>query len=381
MSPQDRARLGFIAAYGCDPVGVAFASGRVNLIGEHVDYNDGLVLPMPISTGTAVAWGRSDGTDVEAVALDFADARDRFSIDSLTPHQPADWRSYLRGMTHEMAQRGADPRGLRLALAGSNPRGAGLSSSASLCIALGRAIAAAAGTPLSAPDLATAAQMTEHRWARVLCGIMDQMAIAAGEPGHALLLDCRDLAARQVALPSGWAVAIIQSGVTRGLVDGHYNARRRDCETAAAALGLASLRDASLAMIAGAGLDPIIAARAAHVVSEIARTSAAVSAIEAQDLAALGDLLRASHASLRDQFEVSVPAVDRLVDLANAAIGPSGGARMTGGGFGGAVVAVLERSALPSLIAALENDFTKQGTAPPHIMIEGTGGPTAAAMP
>ncbi len=381
MSPQDRARRGFIAAYGCDPVGVAFAPGRVNLIGEHVDYNDGLVLPMPISTGTAVAWGRSASTEVEAVALDFADARDRFSLDGLAPHQPADWRSYLRGMASEMAQRGADPRGLRLALAGSNPRGAGLSSSASLCIALGQAIGAAPETPLSPSILATAAQMTEHRWAGVHCGIMDQMAVAAGEPGHALLLDCRDLAVRQVALPSGWAVAIIQSGVTRGLVDGHYNARRRDCEAAAAALGVSSLRDASLAMIAGAGLDPVIAARATHVVSEIARTSAAVSAIEAQDLAALGDLLRASHASLRDQFEVSVPAVDRLVDLANAATGPSGGARMTGGGFGGAVVAVLERSALPSFIAALETDFTKQGTVPPHIMIEGTGGPTAAAMP
>jgi galactokinase len=381
VSPQDRARDGFIAAYGNEPVGIAFAPGRVNLIGEHVDYNDGLVLPMPISTGTAVAWGRSSGTDIEAVALDFADARDRFSPDDLAPHQPADWRSYLRGMTTEMAMRGANPRGMRLALAGSNPRGAGLSSSASLCIALGRAFGAASDTSWPAPELAQAAQMTEHRWADVQCGIMDQMAIAAGEPDHALLLDCRDLATRQVAMPTDWAVAIIQSGVTRGLVDGHYNARRRDCEAAAAALGLSSLRDASLAMIADAGLDPVIAARAVHVVSEIARTSAVVHAIEAHDIAALGNLLRDSHASLRDQFEVSVPAVDRLVDLANAAVGPSGGARMTGGGFGGAVVAVLERSAVPGFIAALEHDFVTRGAAPPHIMIEGTGGPAAAAMP
>ena len=381
MNPVERARAGFFAAFGTEPDGTVFAPGRVNLIGEHVDYNDGLVLPMPISTGTAVAWGRSDGPEIEAVALDFAGQHDRFVLTGLTQHQPADWRSYVRGMASQMAHRGIDPGGLRLTIAGSNPRGAGLSSSASLCIALGRAISAAAGTALAPIELAKAAQLTEHDWAGVQCGIMDQMAIAAGEPDHALLLDCLNLATRQVPMPSDWAVAIIQSGVTRGLVDGHYNARRRDCEAAAAALGLASLRDADLAMIAAAKLDPIIAARAAHVVSEIARTVAAVTAIEAHDLAALGDLLRASHASLRDQFEVSVPAVDRLVDLANAAIGNSGGARMTGGGFGGAVVAVLERSAVPGFIAALEHNFAQQGSTPPTIMIEGTGGPAAGNAP
>lgn len=381
MSPQDRARSGFIAAFGTAPEGVVFAPGRVNLIGEHVDYNDGLVLPMPISTGTAIAWGRSDGPEVEAIALDFADQHDHFALAGLAPHQPADWRSYLRGMASQMAQRGIDSNGLRLAIAGSNPRGAGLSSSASLCIALGRAIAAAAGTALGPVELAAAAQRTEHEWAGVNCGIMDQMAIAAGEPDHALLLDCRDRATRQVAMPADWAVAIIQSGVTRGLVDGHYNARRRDCEVAAAALGVSSLRDADPAMISAADLDPTIAARATHVVSEIARTAAAVTALEAHDLAALGDLLRASHASLRDQFEVSVPAVDRLVDLANAAIGNNGGARMTGGGFGGAVVAVLARGALPGFIAAMEHEFETQGSAPPLIMIEGTGGPAAGNTP
>ncbi len=273
MSPQDRAQTGFVAAFGAQPEGVVFAPGRVNLIGEHVDYNDGLVLPMPISTGTAVAWGRAEGVTIEAVALDLADQPDLFTLAGLTPHQPADWRSYVRGMASQMAQNGVDPGGLKLAIAGSNPRGAGLSSSASLCIALGRAIGAAADLSLSAQELAKAAQLTEHKWAGVQCGIMDQMAVAAGESGHALLLDCRDLTNRQVAMPFDWAVAIIQSGVTRGLVDGHYNARRRDCEAAATALGVTSLRDADLAMIAAAQLDPVIAARASHVVNEIARTA------------------------------------------------------------------------------------------------------------
>lgn len=369
MNLIERTREGFAAAYGCEPDGIAFAPGRVNLIGEHVDYNDGLVLPMPISTGTAVAWSRTDASEVEAVALDFDHARDRFLASEAKPHQPADWRSYLRGMAQAL-----DSSGIRLAIAGSNSRGAGLSSSASFCIALGRAMAAAGEVGANPRELAAMAQHAEHEWAGVRCGIMDQMAIAAGQPGHALLLDCRNLETRQVALPEGWAVVIVQSGVTRGLVDGHYNARRRDCEAAARALEIASLRDADEDMVRSAALEPVMAARALHVVSEIARTSQAVAAIESGDLYALGALLRASHASLRDQFEVSVPAVDDLVDLANRAIGPEGGARMTGGGFGGAILAVLAADAVPQFIAMLEQQFALPRKAALNPMIEGNTG-------
>lgn len=377
MSLIERTRAGYVAAYGAEPEGVAFAPGRVNLIGEHVDYNDGLVLPLPISTGTAVAWGRSSGEFLDAVALDFGSGRDRYALGAAPPHHPADWRSYVRGMTEAMARRGVACAGLKLAIAGSNPRGAGLSSSASLCIALGRALADAAGAQSDPCELALAAQSAEHNWAGVNCGIMDQMAIAAGKPGHALLLDCRDLATRHVALPKDWAVVIVQSGVTRGLVDGHYNARRQDCELAAKAFGLASLRDASDDLIETAGLDPRIRNRARHVVSEIARTEAAVTAIAARDLAGFGSLLRASHASLRDLFEVSVPAVDQLVDLANAAIGDRGGARMTGGGFGGAVVAVLEADAVPALLAELNAKFAAPDGRALDYLIERNGGPAA----
>lgn len=368
MNLIERTRAGFAAAYGREPEGIAFSPGRVNLIGEHVDYNGGLVLPMPISTGTAVAWSRTDEAEVEAVALDFGGARDRFLARAAKPHRPADWRSYLRGMAQAL-----DVGGIRLAIAGSNPRGAGLSSSASFCIALGRAMNEAGLSHAPAGELARAAQLAEHEWAEVKCGIMDQMAVAMGQPGHALLLDCRDLTTRHVAIPHDWAVVIVQSGVTRGLVDGHYNARRRDCETAAQALGLDSLRDATLGMIEAAALDPVIAARARHVVSEIERTRQAVRALEANDLTTFGALLRQSHTSLRDQFEVSVAAVDQLVDLANATIGSRGGARMTGGGFGGAVVAVLEHGALPEFIATLQSGFAAPNGMPLSIMIEGNG--------
>ena len=368
MSLSARACAGFAAAFGGAPAGVAFAPGRVNLIGEHVDYNDGLVLPMPIGAGTAVAW-RPDG-QVRAIALDFGDATDAFVLGAAPAAPPGDWRSYLRGMTVCMAERGLPVGGAELAICGSIPRGAGLSSSASLCVALGRALAAAAGArEIDQRELALAAQAAEHRFAEVNCGIMDQMAVAVGRTGEAVLLDCRDLSTRTVALPADWAVLIVQSGVSRGLVDGHYNARRRDCEAAAQMLGLASLRDASLANLAA--LDGTVYRRARHVVSEIARTRAAVAAIESADIAELGRLFAQSHASLRDDFEVSVPPVDELVETLGAIIGERGGARMTGGGFGGAVVAVCEAGRVDAVRTQLAARYRTPQGMPPGVIAEG----------
>lgn len=367
MSLLERARAGFAEAYGLQPRGVTFAPGRVNLIGEHVDYNDGLVLPMPIRAGTAVAWGPAESAEVEVVALDYGRVRDRFDPAKTEALDPPGWQSYVRGMARQSGQ-----SGVALAITGSIPQGSGLSSSASLCVAVGLALAEATGEFDRDPvALARAAQQVEHDWAGVHCGIMDQMAVAAGLPGSALLLDCRTLQARPVSLPQDWAVMVVQSGVVRGLVDGHYNARRQDCELAAAQLGVPSLRDADAVMIAAANLDPVVRRRATHVVEEIERVRTAVAAIESGDLAGLGEVLRASHASLRDLFEVSVPLVDSLVDLLNGAIGAEGGARMTGGGFGGAVVAVLRADAVVRVRAELEQGYRTSGRAALEIMIEG----------
>ena len=376
MTLTEHALAGFAEAFGEAARAAIFVPGRVNLMGDHVDYNDGLVLPMAISAGTAIAWGIGADDQIEALALDFDGTHDRFGVADVTPHAPADWRSYVRGMAACMALRGLPVVAARLAIAGSIPRGSGLSSSASLCVAVGRALSAAAG--VSDPDpreLALAAQAAEHQWAGVNCGIMDQLAVAVGAPGEAVLLDCRDLAVRSVPLPADWAVLIVQSGVVRGLVDGLYNARRADCESGAQAMGLGSLRNATLAQIGATALNRTVRARAVHVVNEMARTNAAVAAIEACDLTALGAVMRASHASLRDLFEVSVPAVDRLADLLNTAIGAAGGARMTGGGFGGAVVAVLADREVPRVLSAIEANYAAPGGAPVAIMIEGSGGP------
>lgn len=373
MSLQRRTREGFARAYGVEPEGAVFVPGRVNLMGEHVDYNDGLVLPMPISAGTAVAWGRGDGHLIEAVALDLAEARDSFVPGEVVPHQPVDWRSYLRGTTSALADNGLATGGARLAIAGSIPRGSGLSSSASVCVAIGRALVSAGGAETSVETLARAAQSAEHQWAGVRCGIMDQMAVAAGEAGSALLLDCADLSHRSVPMPAEWAVMIVQSGVRRGLVDGHYNRRREDCEAAARALGLPSLRLATVEALLSDIIDSITARRARHVVDEIDRVRQAVTAIERCDIVTFGELMRASHASLRDQFEVSEANVDRLVGLLNETIGCEGGARMTGGGFGGAVVAVLPVSEAERVRARIEADYAPPSGAPLEIMVEQTG--------
>jgi galactokinase len=351
-----RARTAFAEAFGAPPEGVAFAPGRVNLIGDHVDYNDGLVLPMPLALGTAVAWRRRADGLCAVNAADYAGEGHLF--DPATPPQPEDgWRSLVHGMAWLLhAQQGLARTGLDLLIAGDLPRGAGLSSSASLCIAIGRALAAADSAPdTGAAALALVAQQAEHRFAGVACGIMDQMVIAAGKSGAAMLLDCRSLAWQLVPLPDDWSVIVTPSGVVRELVDGAYNARRGECESAARKLGVASLRDIDPATADFSRLDPAEARRARHVVSEIDRTRLAAQAMAAGDIAQLGRLLRESHASMRDDFEASHPEVDRQVDALNALIGASGGARMTGGGFGGAIVAACRAADTGRITQALES--------------------------
>ncbi len=346
---QAHAAALFKQRFGFLPDGTVFAPGRVNLIGEHVDYNNGLVMPMPLAIGTAVAWGRTTGDQIEVLAADFGED-DQFFASSPAKPDSVSWRSYVRGMA---AGWGDKLTGMRIVITGDLPRGSGLSSSASLCIAIGRALAMAAGETIDARSLALRAQQTEHHYAGVACGIMDQMAVAAGEGGKAMLLDCRDLSFENLPVPTDWAVLVINSGVTRGLVDGEYNARRAQCEAAASAMGVASLRDADLAMLSAAKLGEKEALRASHIITEIARVRHAADALRGAELDRFGAILREGHASLRDKFEVSHPMVDELVDTLQRIIGEAGGARMTGAGFGGSVVAVLKADRAKELEAKL----------------------------
>lgn len=369
----ERTMRTFREIHGRDPVVVAFAPGRVNLIGEHTDYNDGFALPCALDCGTVVALAPREDRRILARALDLGGETGDFALgDAIPVLETGHWQNHLRGIAAGLPQFGLPVCGADLVISGDIPQGTGLSSSASLGVALALGLTALAGE--SAPDprtLARVAQWSEHNYVGCACGLMDQIASAFGQAGHALLLDCRSLEVRPVQFPADAAILIVNSGVTRGLVDSAYNERRAQCAAAAAHYGVAALRDLDLAQLeAGRGdLDDITFRRARHVVSENARTGQAAAAMARGDLASLGVAMRASHASLRDDFEVSVPPVDALVDFLNGVIGQSGGARMTGGGFGGCVVAVMPQAMIGDAKLALKGFWSSIGSAPQLSMV------------
>lgn len=363
---DDRLRRGFAAAFGGVPEGVARAPGRVNLIGEHTDYNDGFVLPAAIGVETRVAWRRATGEGISVAALDYGAAPV-----AIADHG-ARWAVYVRAAAAACAEAGVAPPGLSLAIAGDIPQGSGLSSSASLEVALVLAFAQAAGVRLAPTQIAAIAHRAETEHVGVRCGIMDQLASASGVAGAALCIDCRSLAVAPVRLPDRLALLIVQSGVVRGLVDGAYNARRAECEAAARLLGVPALRDATMDQIepARATMPDLLHRRARHVISENARVQAAARALAGDDLRALGVLMAASHASMRDDFAITVPAIDHLVEILAAAIGDAGGARMTGGGFGGAVVALVARDRLDAVMTQVAAAYRTPDGRPPEMMVE-----------
>ena len=374
-APRDRAISAFRATWGTDPALVARAPGRVNLIGEHTDYNDGFVLPCAIGFETVVAASAGEAGIVEAVAADYDSARDRFSLDAPIVNA-GDWCDYIRGVAKILRLSGP-MMGARLTIAGNVPPGSGLSSSASLEVAIGRALLTVAERDMSPDDLAKAAQRAENDFVGCACGIMDQLISTRGIAGHALLIDCRSLVCTPVAMPPGAAVVIVNSGVRHTHAGGAYNERRAQCEAAARHYGVPALRDLDeVGLLAGqAGLDPIAFRRSHHVVTENARTVAAADALATGDLRAMGALMAASHVSMRDDFAITVPAIDRLVEIADGVLEGEGGARMTGGGFGGCIVALVPEDRVEALRAAIIRDYrTFDGNAPDiHICTAAAG--------
>lgn len=361
---RNTVRAAFSRAFGGSPSLLARAPGRVNLIGEHTDYNDGFVLPAAISAETVVAAAPQDGRLISVYAADY-DAFDSFPVDA--PYEPAPsklWANYVRAMTRALVDDGIALGGAKLAISGDIPQGSGLSSSASLEIAVGLATAALAGAPhIDRTRLARLAQRAENDFVGCKCGIMDQLISACSVKNAALLIDCRSLDRRPAPIPQNVSLLIVHSGVTRGLVDGEYNARRAECETAARALGVRALRDADIERLQSGerAMDETAYRRARHVIAENQRTLDAADALAAGDLVALGRQMAASHASMRDDFEITTPAIDRLVEILKEEIGAEGGARMTGGGFGGCVIAVLPTSRVRSVSASVRRLY-----APPN---------------
>lgn len=356
-----RAQAAFQAAFGQAATLLVQAPGRVNLIGEHTDYNDGLVLPCAIDYRTVIAARPREDRRVRVVAADYDDAIDEFDLDATIARltQPM-WANYVRGVIQQLVGRGLPMRGMELAITGDIPQGAGLSSSASLSVAVCRLFATLPGFEgLSPIDMALIAQASENDFVGTRCGNMDQISSACGVAGHALLIDCRSLEVQPVPIPEGSAIMIFNSRVARGLVDSEYNTRRRQCEDAARHFGLPALRDLDLATLQarGAELDPVTLRRARHVVTENERVRMAAAALAAGDLARMGELMAASHVSMRDDFEITVPLIDRLVDIVKGVIGTAGGVRMTGGGFGGCVVALVPQALVGKVSAAVEGNY------------------------
>ncbi|HVQ30438.1 MAG TPA: galactokinase, partial [Vicinamibacteria bacterium] len=336
----------FAVRFGRPPAGVAVAPGRVNLIGDHTDYNEGFVLPMALGLGTAFAFApRDDGR----LRIHFAagdETTEAGLVELAAPARPGSF-SYVAGVAWALREKGHAVRGLDALVAGSLPIGAGLSSSASLELAAARALCSTSGIRWDPVAMARLSQHAENDYVGLSCGIMDQYAAAATLEGSALLLDCRSLEARPVPVPDHAMVVVMDTGSRRGLAFSTYNERRASCETAVRALaalkpGLRALRDVDEELLeAGRGLlDALTHARAAHVVAESQRPRAMAKAFEIGDLETAGRLMDDSHASLRDLYEVSSPELDVMTELARAHPACHG-ARLTGAGFGGCAVALV----------------------------------------
>jgi len=339
------------------------APGRVNLIGEHTDYNDGFVMPCAIDYQAVVACAkRSDGI-VRLISLDYDNVQDSFSVDVII--KPTDdklWANYMRGVVHFIKKAGYSIGGADIAITGNVPLGAGLSSSAALEIVTGQAMKVLYDLSVSQSELALIGQASEHNFAGCNCGIMDQMISACGEKGHALLLDCRSLETKAVHIPDGVSIMIVNSNVPHSLVDGAYNSRRQQCEEASAILGKVALRDATLEELNASRIEKKsdIYKRAHHVISENNRTQACADALIAGDLQKVGEHMYASHDSMRDDFEITVPEIDYIVEVLSEVLGTKGGVRMTGGGFGGCCVALMPTDMVEGAKRAIEAKYEAQ---------------------
>lgn len=323
-------------AFGVDADVVVSAPGRVNLIGEHTDYNEGLCLPLALPEVTSMALTVTDGPSAKAHSVNFGDTAEWQRTSKPAEH----WTDYIVGTYFVLERAGHDVPLTNISIMSTIPIGGGVSSSAAFCVCLLRGLNKLANLQLSGEEIALLAQRVENHFIGLPCGLMDQMASSVGETGQPLLFDTLDNSTKKYALISGATVLVFNSGVERQLRGSEYSERRQQCEMAAKQLGVQSLRFASVADCQEI-TDPLAKRRARHVVTENARVTRACEALVSGDAVALGQVLNDGHASLRDDFDVSVPAVDDLVSICVDA--GALGARITGAGFGGCIVVLVDR--------------------------------------
>ena len=348
----------FRDVFGDQPTILVRAPGRVNLIGEHTDYNDGFVLPMAIDRAIWIALRPRVDKWVRVYSLDYKKTVE-FSLDDLT--EGKGWAEYIKGVASELQVESYKLAGWGGVLGGDVPKGAGLSSSAALELAAARVFAVVSGFDWQPARMAQIGQKAENRWVGVNCGIMDQMVSAAAQEGHALFLDCRSLEYEHVPLPEGAAVVVMDTSTRRGLVDSAYNERRAQCEAAAEFFGVPALRDVSLEEfnVKSGKLENMIMRRARHIISENQRVLDAVAAMRVGDVRKLGILFNESHASLRDDFQVTNEALNQIVEAAQTHPACYG-ARMTGAGFGGCAVALMDGKQVEAFSSAVMDAYHRR---------------------
>jgi len=360
MRLKDKTQSLFAEKFGYPATHTIQAPGRVNLIGEHTDYNDGFVLPCAIDYQTVISCAPRPDRTVRVIAADYDNQQDSFSLDApIVTHNSQQWSNYVRGVVKHLQKRSNEFGGADLVISGNVPQGAGLSSSASLEVAVGTVFQKLYHLPLDGTQIALNGQEAENQFVGCNCGIMDQLISALGKQDHALLIDCRSLGSKAVSMPEGVAVIIINSNFKRTLVGSEYNIRREQCETGARFFQQKALRDVELSQFNAVAheLDPVVAKRVRHVLTENARTVEAADALEKGDLQRMGVLMAESHDSMRDDFEITVPQIDTLVEIVKATIGDRGGVRMTGGGFGGCIVALVPESLVPEVEQAVTAQY------------------------
>ncbi|PMG35170.1 galactokinase [Vibrio breoganii] len=342
------------------PTHIIQAPGRVNLIGEHTDYNDGFVLPCAINYQTMVAAAKRDDNIVRVISVDYDNAVDEFDItQEIVFQQDKMWANYIRGVVKCLLGRGFKFKGADISVTGNVPQGAGLSSSAALEVVIGQTFKVLYQLEISQAEIALNGQQAENEFVGCNCGIMDQMISAEGRENHAMLLDCRSLETKSVSMPEDMSVVIINSNKKRGLVDSEYNTRREQCEEAARIFAVKALRDVTIEQLEGkvSELDDVVFKRARHVITENNRTLEATDALIAGDMKRMGELMAESHASMRDDFEITVSEVDTLVEIVKNVVGSAGGVRMTGGGFGGCIVVLVPPSLVEEIKSSVEQQY------------------------
>jgi len=373
MLNADSIQQAFVHYFNTKPEIIVRAPGRVNLIGEHTDYNDGFVLPMAIDRAIWIALCPRQDNRFRIHSLDLGEDSD-FRLDSLEKGEG--WAEYIKGVAWVLQKEGYSLRGWDAVISGDVPLGAGLSSSAAVELATARAFSAACDFDWDPVLMAQLAQKAENQWVGVNCGIMDQMASSASKANHALFLDCRTLEIQYAPLPEKTAMVVLDTSTRHSLVDSAYNERRSQCEAAARFFGVKALRDVSLAEFEKRKhkMEDVVMRRARHIITEDQRVLDAIDAMRANDVVCLGKLFNASHASLRDDFEVTNDALNQIVEAAQEQESCFG-ARMTGGGFGGCAVALVREDSVEAFANAVSAAYkSKSGLDAKIYICKASGG-------